>query len=603
VYSQAILQCEHDSRRLFNTISGLLGQAKQNPMPNREPTLLANDFANFFIRKITKIRNDLAEYPLYVPEAIHIDSHLSQFCEMTDEDIRSIVRSSKPTTCQQDPCPTTLIKNNLDIMLPLITKMVNLSFAESCFSKHWKRAVVLPLLKKPGLDLVEGNYRPLSNLTFISKIVEKACLKQFIRHCDQQSLAPGYQSAYKANYSTETALLRTHYNILKAMETKKILAFVSIDLSAAFDTVDHDVLISVLTRRFGVSASALNWFDSYLRPRTFFVSIQGVASDEQDLTFSVPQGSCLGPVLFNCYSSSLQDHIADFHVDLIGYADDHGLSRSFTPQQQQEINTIHHLEDCLSTVHEWMNGNRLKLNPTKTEWIYFGSRVQLLKCQHDSINVSGAAVIRSSCIKLLGVTLDEQLKLKAHISNRCKVALYNFCRIRSIRKYLSVDICKMLASSLILSHLDYANSLLYGLAACDINRLQRVQNLSAKMILGRSKYDSSTQCLKELHWLPVAYRIKFKIVVLVFKCLTGVAPIYLQELIKIKTARTGLRAVANGNCTVLHVPFATNSTFLDRSFAVSGPKLWNELPPTVRNQTTLENFKVNVKTYYFKECF
>ena len=175
--------------------------------------------------------------------------------------------------------------------------------------------------------------------------------------------------------------------------------------------------------------------------------------------------------------------------------------------------------------------------------------------------------------------------------------MYNFHHIRSVRKYLTVNLCKTLACSFILSHLDYANSLLYGLLSADLDKFQRIQNLTAKLVQNRTHFDSVTSCLRQLHWLPVKLRIDFKIVVLVFKCSTGGAPAYLRDPISVRSFRRGLCAANSG--ILLNVPRNSRSTFLDRSFAVAGPCLWNDLPLCIRSKSLLADFKVSVKTHYF----
>ena len=151
-------------------------------------------------------------------------------------------------------------------------------------------------------------------------------------HFDKNCLLPSYQSAYRPFFSTETAILKMHHDVLKNMESQKVTAFVALDLSAAFDTVDHAILLSVLKESFGISDNVHHWVQSYLNERKFCVLINNEKSSVKSLDFSVPQGSILGPVLFNAYASTLCSHIEHFNVDLSGYADDHGLYKCFDPK-------------------------------------------------------------------------------------------------------------------------------------------------------------------------------------------------------------------------------------------------------------------------------
>ena len=158
-------------------------------------------------------------------------------------------------SCECDVVPTTLLKQILPDVIRVITKIVNISLTTGASSQSWKTAVICPLLKKVGLDLIPKNYRPVSNLCFLSKVVEKCMLKQFIGYCNANDLIPPYQSANRANHSCETSLLRLLNDALWNMENGKATILTAMDLSVAFDTVDHDILLNILCDQFG-----FNWY-------------------------------------------------------------------------------------------------------------------------------------------------------------------------------------------------------------------------------------------------------------------------------------------------------------------------------------------------------
>ena len=238
------------------------------------------------------------------------------------------------------------------------------------------------------------------------------------------------------------------------------------------------------------------------------------------------------------------------------------------------------------------------MNSTKTEFILFGNKKQLQKCETKSITVAGEIVQKTSKIKYLGVQLDESLSMKSHIANKCRVAMLNIQRIKFIRPSLSVETCQTLVQGLVISHLDYANATLAGLPSYLIGRVQKVQNTAAKLILNKNKFDSSTECMKELHWLPIRARIEFKVLMLVYKCLQNKAPLYLRNLIKKKECRReGLRSSEDD--LMLEVPHTLKKIYASRSFSVYGPELWNRLPYNIRSQNTLQKFKSDLKTHLF----
>ena len=252
------------------------------------------------------------------------------------------------------------------------------------------------------------------------------------------------------------------------MEHKELTSLVAIDLSAAFDTVDHSILLEVLSNRFGVCGTALKWLQTYLSPRNCKVNVGSEYSRKYDLTLSVPQGSCAGPFLFLAYASTLEEVIPS-HIDLYGFADDHILKHSYSAgNREAELKTQMDLEQTIQDVNTWMTSNRLKMNNSKTEFIIFGSKKMLKTSKWDKLKVSGEIVTRSESVKYLGVNLDNELTFRKYIISKCQTAMLNILRIKTIRSFLTLEACKILMTALVLSHLDYANSVLIGLPHCAI---------------------------------------------------------------------------------------------------------------------------------------
>ena len=371
-----------------------------------------------------------------------------------------------------------------------------------------------------------------------------------------------------------------------------------LDLSAAFDTVDHSILTSTLKNKFGIDELALKWFDRYLQPRSFKVAVNGKYSDEKQLTYSVPQGSCAGAYLFNLYCSTLNDIVtSDLHLS--GFADDHSVRKEFKANDRNaELQTKDDIEKCMTNIRLWMDQVRLKMNSSKTEFMYFGNKVQLNKCVVAHLNINNEIVQRATVIKYLGAWLDAQLSFKEHTTKKCQTAIINYLRIRNICHLLTDSACETLLLSLCISHLDYANGLLYGLPATTLNKLQRVQNMCAHLVLRRPKGSSITQCLKDLHWLPMCQRVEFKILTLTYKCINKQAPEYLQNLlVEMPIRRVGLRSESTHK--KLLVPLTKRKTFAQRSFSVAAPTLWNDLPISVKQAKTLTKFKSLLKTHLF----
>ena len=218
---------------------------------------------------------------------------------------------------------------------------------------------------------------------------------------------PDYQSAFRKNYSCETALIKLTNDLLWTMERQEVIALVAVDLSAAFDAVDHSILLAVLREKFGIHDTALKWFSNYLQPRSCCVNIAKEYSKDISLTFSVPQGSCAGLVLYLVYASTLQEVIPG-NFQLHGYADAHIFKCAFNANDRKaEIETVTSIESCAQDIKAWMYNNRLRMNSSKTELILFGNSEQVAKCQTKELNINQEKVQLTDTSKYLGVWLDK----------------------------------------------------------------------------------------------------------------------------------------------------------------------------------------------------
>ena len=247
---------------------------------------------------------------------------LQDLLTLTNEEIERKILSMKNKTCELDTISTNLIKDILPAVLKTITQ-INMSLTTGTFPLNWNTAIIRPLIKKAGQELNKKNYRPVSNL-FLSKLVEHCMLKQFLKHCDDNCLLPNFQSAYCANYSTDTSFARMTNDISWAMEEQHITMMVILDLSAAFNMVDHNILLKILENQFRVTDIAPKWFSSYLRPRSSKVHIDNEYSESHKLRFGLQQGSCSGANIFTCYCSLINKEVPEL-VSINGFEYDHSL--------------------------------------------------------------------------------------------------------------------------------------------------------------------------------------------------------------------------------------------------------------------------------------
>ena len=256
--------------------------------------------------------------------------------------------------------------------------------------------------------------------------------------------------------------------------------------------------------------------------------------DKFHTKYGVPQGSCLGPLLFVLYPSKLfkiiERHLPEVHT----YADDTQLYISFNADSRAEQSAaLSAMQNCIVDIRKRILQDRLRLNDDNTEFIIIGTRQQLAKVNIDSMQVSESSITPTSRVKNPGCWFDGQLKMDTQINSICKTALFHLYNIRRIRKFLNFECTKILVKT---SRLDFCNSLLYGLPNNQLHKLQRIQNAAARLICNVGRFEHITPSLYRLHWLPINYRIQFKILLFVYKSLNSIAPPYISELVELKPA-------------------------------------------------------------------
>jgi hypothetical protein len=502
-------------------------------------------------------------------------------------------------SCALDPIPTWLLKSHIDAIAPAITTIINKSITSATVPDCLKEALVTPLLKKASLNKeLFKNYRPVSNLSFVSKVLEKHVDKHLSDFAEMNNLTETFQSAYSPFHSTETALLRVQSDLLMSVDTTGAAVLVLLDLSAAFDTIDHNILLDRLNVTFGIKDRALDWIRSYLTDRCQRVTIQDHKSTPQYLLYGVPQGSVWGPKAFTKYSIEI-GNIAKKHGLLYHcYADDTQLYAAFHPRDEEDISTTQaRIQACVKEISAWMTSNYLQLNEEKTE-------VLIIHRQPESpiteTLVGEKIIVPQGSVKNLGVIMDSSLMFEEHIKNVCRTAFMEIRNIGRIRKFLDEKSTASLVHAFVISKIDYCNSLLHGLPQRQLDKLQRVMNTAARVISRTRKYEHITPVLFKLHWLPVPERIIFKILLLTFKALHGMAPVYLTELL---TSYEPQRTLRSTHQNLLLVPRTKLKYYGDRSFSKCAPVLWNNLPLELRQATELTQFKSKLKTHLFKAAY
>ena len=411
--------------------------------------------------------------------------------------------------------------------------VINQSLHTGVFPSVFKEAIVKPLLKKTSLDPNSlKNYRPISNLSFLPKITDKIVFSHLSAYLNANNLFPTIQSAYRPGHSTEIALLNMMSDILHALDYGDVTVVTLLDLSAAFATIDHNILCQRLEHLYGISGTPLNWFRSYLSNRTQTVTINNKLSQPTLLNFGVPQDSVLGPILFILYTKPLTTLIRRHSISNHSFADDTQLHDSCRPDQ---IDTsVQGMQDCISDVNTWMTSNKLTLNDDKTECLLIVSnRTSLPNPHQTSIHIGDTDILFSLQAKHLGVTLTNNLSMQKHVTNICRSAYIEIRRISNIRHYLTIDATNTVLCAFVLSKSDYCNSLLSGSPKHLLDKLQKVQNSAARLVFKALKDEHIKPLLHKLHWLPLVSRIQHKVATLCYNSFTESYPVYLSELLTV----------------------------------------------------------------------
>ena len=585
-------------RQLWQSVNTLLGRGRVPP----NDSISAVKFHQFFEDKVASVRATTADAPPPVFVPVTPGCELLEFDALTAEDVIAAVRQLPDKQCASDPIPTSLLKNNIDVFAPFIVELCNRSLSVGEVPSIFKAAYITPVLKKSGLDSADvRSYRPISNLPVLSKLLERLVARQLLNYLNSKKLLPHLQSAFRAHHSTETAVVKVLMDILRALDAGDLTLLTLLDLSAAFDSVDHAILLRRLEVSYGIRGTSLGWFTSYLNNRFQYVCCGPLKSTPTMVLCGVPQGSVLGPILFLLYTADIIRLIESHGLHPHVYADDtqmYGFCRPAAADQLQE-----RISMCIDDVALWMRSNRLQLNTAKTEVLWCASSRRQHQIPQVPVRVGDDLVSPATSVRDLGIHLDADATMSSHIAKTVSNCFSVLRQLRSIRRSVTRPVLQSLVVSLVLTRLDYGNATLAGLSSTLLDRLQSVLNAAARLIFSARKHDHISPLLNDLHWLRVPQRIEFKLAVLVYRCQHGTAPSYLaDELCRVADmpARQRLRSASTA---ALDVPVTRRSTMGDRSFSVAAVRVWNSLPAVVTSAPSLLAFRRLLKTELFRRGF
>ena len=585
-------------RQLWRSIDTLMGRG-HSPTPN---AVSADEMHRFFDAKVAGVRASTSDAPPPSFSVAPLGCVLRVFRPLTTADVVAAVRALPDKQCASDPLPTRLLKDNVDLLVPFLVETFNRSLSLGVVPSVFKSAYVTPLLKKADLDPADAkSYRPISNLTVLSKLLERLVARQLLEYLTTSKLLPRLQSAYRAHHSTETAVLRVLADILRAVDSGDLALLTLLDLSAAFDTVDHETLLHRLEVSYGLGGTVRGWFASYLSGRSQFVRSGSAATTPTAVLSGVPQGSVLGPILFLLYTADLLGLVETYGLRPHLYADDTQIYGSCRPGDTAQLQN--RMSACVGDIRSWMQSNRLQLNTAKTEVLWCTSARRQNQIPDDSLVVGSDFVPPVRSVRDLGIYLDSDLSMRTHVTRTVSSCFAVLRQIRSIRRSVSQSVLQSLVVSLVLSRLDYGSATLAGLPVRLLDRLQSVLNAAARLVYGCRKYDHVTPLLRSLHWLRVPERVTFRLAVLAYRCQNGLAPPYLADELHRSADVESRWRLRSASTAALVVPATAHSTIGDRAFPVALARAWNDLPPLVTSSSSLAVFRQRLKTELFTRSY
>ena len=471
-----------------------------------------------------------------------------------------------------------------------LTEMFNHTLRNGVIPAEWKRARVTPIYKGKGSKDDNSNYRPVSVISFIAKILEKCVKRQLMEYLQCHEFITPDQSAYLRNHSTQTVLHKAVDGWLESMNDGLINGVCFIDFSKCFNTIHPDILLFKL-QKYGIHNIAHKWFTSYLTNREQCTIVHEKTSKFEMVKIGIPQGSVLGTILFLLFMNDLPL----FVKNVTQYADDTMLE--VTASTVDEIKFFLQLE--LNKLSHWCAKNKLTINVSKSCSMLIGSNLRIFEyydVESLGLQVQGEVLLNKNNFTYLGLEVDSKLSWNDNISKVCKKLGSRIALLQRLVSYLPESCNNTLYYAFIQPYIDYAITVWGNSSIGNINKVQKLQNRIARIMAHNfDYYVPGSEIIRDLGWQDVTTRKGYLSAILMYKCINDQAPNYMSDHLVYASEVHGF-STRNANRGNLYLP-QPSTDYLKNAFIYNGPKVWNALPNHIRDATTLGTFKIRLKEF------
>lgn len=554
-----------------------------NGNPCNDIPEICEKFNKFFVDSITELN---AQIPT-VNENLNISNQSETVFNLNEIEIDDVINATKllkKKVNKSEYLNAMVWADATDYIAHLIKCIINEIISTGVFPKIWKTSTITPIPKIRNTRNA-NEFRPINATEVDEKISEIIIKKQLINYVESNDIITKTQSAYRAKYSCETTMNYLIRDWMEAIDNGNVVLTVFLDLKRAFETVDRERLINKL-ENYGVLGKESRLFKNYMNDRKQCVKFNGLKSNETCVEIGLPQGTALSVILFILYINDI------VNVPKYGKIALHADDTEITIIDKNMNDAIRKMNQDLERIHNWLNINKLLLNISKTKWMLI-SKNKNQNIPTENVKIAGIIVERVSCIKYLGILIDENLSFDNQVNELVKKSSQKVNLLKRLTNRLTYDTRKTIYHSIIAPNFEYCSTIYNACTKEQISHIQLIQNRAMRTILKCDYLTSREFMLRALNWLSIDQKIKLNTLITIFKIKNGLLPIYLSENINYNRTEHGMNTRNRNDFKLPRI----SSERAKKNIYYNGLKLFNELPNEIKNEVNIVRFKENCFTY------